>query len=187
MDTEERLDEKQETHGTVQSLQLVLMGVAGSGKTAVGLELAGRTGWDFHDADDFHSPENKEKMGRGIPLTDADREPWLRRLHELLARYALRGEPMILACSALKKRYRGKIADGLPSVCFVYLKGSFETLRRRMELRKDHYMKAGMLESQFETLEEPASGERAAVTVDVDRGTPGELAELICRGIDPCY
>ena len=166
--------------------QLVLMGVAGSGKTAVGLELKAMTGWDFHDADNFHSPENKEKMRNGIPLTDTDREPWLKSLRELLAGYARRGDPVILACSALKRRYRELLAEGLHSVLFVYLKGSFETLLRRMELRKDHYMKAGMLESQFDTLEEPETNEEAAITVDVDRCSLRELAELICRRIEPC-
>ena len=187
MDIEERLEEApREPPGSVHSPQLVLMGVAGSGKTAVGLELARRTGWDFHDADDFHSPENKRKMRNGIPLTDTDRGPWLEGLHGLLVLYARRDAPVILACSALKRKYREVLAGKLPTVRFVYMKGSFETLRSRIEQRKDHYMKAGMLESQFETLEEPDPLEGTAVSVDVDRGTPGELAEEICRRIETC-
>ncbi|MFW5769594.1 MAG: gluconokinase [Spirochaetota bacterium] len=170
-----------------QSPQLILMGVSGSGKTAVGLELAEMTGWDFHDADDFHSSENKEKMRNGIPLTDADREPWLKSLHELLARYAREGKPMILACSALKRRYREILAEGFPQIRFVYLKGSFETFKRRMERRENHYMKPGMLESQFETLEEPHPDEEDAITVDAALGTPGELAGEVYRRISICF
>ena len=191
MNTDERPEQhdksaRREAPGSVRQLQLVLMGVAGSGKTAIGLELAAITGWDFHDADDFHSPENKEKMRNGIPLTDADREPWLRRLHDLLERYARRNEPVILACSALKKRYREILTEELPTVRFVYLKGSYEVLRSRMERRKNHYMKPGMLESQFETLEAPDPHEESVITVDVDRGAPGELAVEVYRRISSC-
>lgn len=170
-----------------QAPQLVLMGVAGSGKSAVGLELARMTGWDFHDADDFHPPENKAKMRGGISLTDEDRKPWLENLHDLLARYAGDRRPVILACSALKRRYRKVLAGDLSTVLFVYMKGSFETFRRRMERRKHHYMKAGMLESQLDTLEEPDPRREAAITLDVDRGAPGELAEEVCRRISLCF
>lgn len=153
---------------------VILMGVAGSGKTTVGEELSARTGWPLYDADDFHSPENIEKMRSGTPLEDADRWPWLDRMQAMLAEKNARGESVLLACSALKQKYRDRLArDGLP-VRWVYLKGSFELIHRRLEARKNHYMKAGLLESQFAALEEP----RDAIVAEIG-GSPREIAEAI--------
>ena len=142
----------------------VVMGVSGSGKTAVGERLAERLGWRFLDADDFHPHANVEKMSRGEPLDDRDRAPWLTRLRELIDEHLEGDEPLILACSALKERYRKRLrADR--RVGFIYLEGDFDLILERMNERGDHFMKSEMLESQFEALEEPDPGD--AVRVDI--------------------
>jgi gluconokinase len=151
-------------------LIVLLMGVAGAGKTTVGQRLSQELGWAFADADDFHPAANVEKMKRGIPLTDEDRAPWLAGLRELIMRWIAEGQSGVLACSALKQAYRDELALG-PEVKVVYLKGRPELLRERMGARHGHYMKAGMLESQFAALEEP----KGAITVDVS-GTVEEVA-----------
>lgn len=142
---------------------VVLMGVSGCGKTSVGVQLAEITGWPFYDGDDFHPEENVAKMASGIPLDDYDRLPWLDNLYRLLADHLRVGKSVILACSALKQAYRDRLAGGNQEIIFVYLKGDFELVFQRMQTRTDHYMKAGMLKSQFETLEEPAD----AFVVDI--------------------
>ena len=134
---------------------VVLMGVAGSGKTTVGRLLAGALGWKFYDADDFHPPANVEKMSRGVPLDDDDRWPWLAALRRLIDDALARGESAVLACSALKESYRQYLlADERARL--VYLKGDYDTVLKRMANRRGHYMKAEMLDSQFADLEEPA-------------------------------
>ena len=138
------------------------MGVAGSGKTTVGQLLSRELGWAFADADDFHPAANVEKMRRGIPLTDEDRAPWLDALRQLLVGWISEEKNGVLACSALKQSYRDALAVG-PEVKIVYLKGSPALLRERVVSRHGHYMKAGMLESQFRALEEP----KDAISVDV--------------------
>ena len=135
---------------------VIVMGVSASGKTSVGKKLAGRLGWDFFDGDDYHSPGNVAKMAAGVPLTDEDRAPWLVRLHDLLAGSLRAGRHPVLACSALKQRYRDVLLAGNPGVRVVYLKGSYELIRSRIQNRADHYMKPEMLRSQFDVLEEPA-------------------------------
>jgi len=134
---------------------VLLMGVSGAGKTTVGLALAAQLGWEFADGDDYHPAANVEKMRNGIPLTDADREPWLESLRSLIAAWMAAGKSAVLACSALKQVYRDRLMVG-ESVRVVYLKADRELLRERLLLRRGHYMKEGMLESQIETLEEPA-------------------------------
>src|ERR1700704_1799737 len=119
---------------------LLLMGVSGAGKTTVGKLLASQLGWDFADADDYHSAANVERMRKGIPLTDADREPWLESLRSLILAWIAGGKNGVLACSALKKAYRDKLVVG-PEVRVVYLKGDRELLRDRLLLRRGHYMK----------------------------------------------
>ncbi|GAB4491884.1 MAG: gluconokinase [Anaerolineales bacterium] len=141
----------------------VIMGVSGSGKTAVGQALAQKLGWDFFDADDFHPPKNIAKMAAGIPLDDSDRAPWLDALHDLISASLKAGRPGVLACSALKERYRQRLLEDNPGTQIVYLKGSYELILQRMEARAGHYMKPAMLQSQFETLEEPQN----ALTVDI--------------------
>ena len=135
---------------------VIVMGVAGSGKTTVGKSLAGHLGWEFYDADGFHPAENITKMANGIPLDDVDRIPWLAALHALVADSLKTSRPAVLACSALKESYRQQLLEGNEGVQLVYLKGSYELIWSRLTRRKDHYMKPDMLQSQFEALEEPA-------------------------------
>ncbi|MCB9419963.1 MAG: gluconokinase [Ardenticatenaceae bacterium] len=135
----------------------VIMGVSGSGKTTVGRALAERLGVPFYDGDDFHPPENVAKMANGIPLNDTDRHPWLARLHDLIAEHEARGETAVLACSALKKKYRDQLREGNDNISIVYLEGSYDLIWERMAVRQAHYMKADMLQSQFDTLEPPSS------------------------------
>jgi gluconokinase len=161
---------------------VVLMGVSGSGKTTVGEILASRTGWRLYDADEFHSAANIEKMRSGIPLEDADRWPWLDRMHAMLAENYARGESLLLACSALKQKYRDRLAQGGLPLRWVYLKGDFELIRRRLEARKGHYMKAGLLESQFAALEEP----REAIVTDIG-DSPEAIAEDILRQLQVSF
>jgi gluconokinase len=144
----------------------VVMGVSGSGKSTVAEALAQRVGGEFLDADAYHSPENVAKMSQGIPLTDADRAGWLQVLaQELKNRTGTK--PVVLACSALKEAYR-RVLRVSPGVVFVYLKGSFEVIEARMKARPGHFMKPGMLESQFQALEEPTAGPgTSTLAVDV--------------------
>ena len=138
---------------------IVVMGVAGAGKTTVGEALARSIDWPFRDADEFHPPANIEKMSHGIPLTDADRAPWLEKLCEFLAGTIERDERVVLACSALKESYRTALVprDAAPdAVRFVFLDVPADVLRQRLLSRHDHYFKAALLDSQLATLEKPA-------------------------------
>lgn len=141
----------------------IVMGVSGCGKSSVGKSLARSLGWDFYDADDFHPPENVAKMANGIPLDDSDRAPWLAALNELISSSLKADHPGVLACSALKERYRQQLMNGNDGVQIVYLKGSYDLIWSRMEERADHYMKPQMLKSQFDALEEPTN----ALTIDI--------------------
>jgi len=152
---------------------VVLMGVAGSGKTTVGQLLAGLAGATFYDADDFHPPANVEKMRGGAPLTDEDRLPWLEALRSLIASCLERGARAVLACSALKEQYRERLLMD-ERVKLVYLKGDYELIEQRLKNRRGHFMKREMLDSQFDTLEEP----RRALHVEV-AASPEEIAEAI--------
>jgi len=143
---------------------LIVMGVSGSGKTSVGLALAEDLGWDFYDADDFHPPENIAKMANGIPLDDSDRALWLASLHDLISSSLTADRPGVLACSALKERYRQQLMDRNQKVGLVYLKGSYDLIWSRMQMRNEHYMKPHMLKSQFEVLEEPTN----AITINIE-------------------
>jgi 6-phosphogluconate dehydrogenase len=134
---------------------VIMMGVSGSGKTTIGQAVAGRLGCPFYDGDNFHPAANVAKMAAGIPLTDEDRAGWLDALANLIRRGLERGEQGVIACSALKERYRDILRIDPNLVKFVYLKGSYEVILARMETREAHYMKPAMLQSQFKTLEEP--------------------------------
>jgi gluconokinase len=153
---------------------LIVMGVCGSGKTTIGEILSERLGWPFYDADNFHSAANKKKMNAGIPLTDEDRQSWLTALRDLIQDHRKQGKAMILACSALKEGYRRMMSGGDPEVRFVYLHGSKELIAARLDARKGHYMNPGLLDSQFEALEEP----RDAVVLEID-GMPEEIAGAV--------
>ena len=134
---------------------VVVMGVSGSGKTTVGRALAERLNAAFLDADNFHPAANVEKMRAGTPLTDQDRAPWLATLNRELRERSQRGERVVLACSALKLRYREAITAQLAHVDWIFLEGSFEVIAERMRARANHYMPEALLRSQFETLERP--------------------------------
>lgn len=138
---------------------VVVMGVAGSGKSTIGALLALGNGGNFHDADDFHPPSNVAKMAAGVPLDDSDRAPWLGRLRKEVIDTTPDGGFTVLACSALKKIYRGQLGVGTAGVALVYLKGNAALLESRLAKRSNHYMKAGMLAGQLTALEEPLPGE----------------------------
>ncbi len=152
---------------------ILLMGVAGSGKTTVGKMLAADLGWEFADGDDFHSPENIAKMHAGIALSDEDREPWLASLARAIQGWIAAKRTVVLACSALKESYRARLLVS-SEVKAVYLCGEYELIRRRLAQRHDHYMNPELLRSQFDALEEP----RNAVTVDITP-SPEEIARNI--------
>ncbi len=152
---------------------VLIMGVTGAGKTTVGALLAQQLGWRFADADDFHSAANKEKMSQGIPLTDADRLPWLEAIHAAMARWDQAGETVVLACSALKRSYRELLIGGLP-VQLVYLRGDAAYIKDRLQHRTAHYAKADLVDSQFDALEEPND----AIVVSVE-ARPEKIVETI--------
>ena len=142
----------------------------------MGTVLAAQLGWEFADADDYHPAANVEKMRNGIPLTDADREPWLESLRSLIVAWIAAGKSGVLACSALKQAYRDRLMVGA-SVRVVYLKADRELLRERLLLRRGHYMKEGMLESQIATLEEPAD----AIVLDARLSVTDTVREIRAR------
>jgi gluconokinase len=145
---------------------VVLMGVSGAGKTTVGQALARQLQWRFADADDFHSAANVAKMHAGIPLTDADRAPWLAALHQAIVSWLAAHENVVLACSALKATYRVQIVVS-PEVKLIYLRVGREVVAVRLAHRQHHYMNPALIDSQFATLEEPAD----AVAVDASLTT----------------
>lgn len=151
----------------------VIMGVSGSGKTTVGKKLAEKLEMPFFDADDYHPTSNVRKMKSGQPLTDEDRKPWLDGLHDHISEWNS-GVGAVLACSALKKSYRDILMGSSNNIRFVYLKGKKEIIQNRMENRKHHYMPPSLLESQFETLEEPEN----AITVSIEN-SPDEIVKNI--------
>jgi gluconokinase len=153
---------------------MVVMGAAGAGKTTVGQALAADLGWPFADADAFHSPASLAKMSAGIPLTDADRAPWLDRLAAWIADRLAAGQTGVLACSALKEDYRRHLSGGRDEVLFVYLKADPALLADRLIHRHGHFAKVNLLESQLATLEEP----QGAVVVDAAM-TPEQIVEVV--------
>ena len=157
---------------------VIVMGVAGSGKTTVGESLAKHLGWEFYDADHFHPAENIAKMTNGIPLNDSDRAPWLAALHNLIYTSLKENHPAVLACSALKESYRRQLLAGNEGVQLVYLQGSYDLFWSRLSRRKDHYMKPQMLQSQFEALEEPKNALTIDASLTVDEIMQGIVQQL---------
>jgi gluconokinase len=157
---------------------VVLMGVSGSGKTTIGTLLAERTGTVFADADDYHPAANKAKMAAGTPLNDEDRQPWLETLNGLMQGWFLAGSGGVLACSALKEKYRATLASGMPegTVKFVLLDGSRELIEERLGQRPGHFFNPKLLESQLTTLEKPSD----ALTVVNDKA-PAVIVEEILK------
>lgn len=155
---------------------VIVMGVSGCGKSTVGKLLAKKMDCPFYDGDDFHPAANIAKMSQGIPLNDEDRAGWLAALAELIRATLEKGESGVLACSALKQKYRDQLRVDEKQVKFVYLKGSYELIKARMEARPGHYMKPGMLDSQFAALEEPAD----AITVSIVE-PPKKIVEQVLK------
>ena len=152
---------------------VLVMGVAGVGKTTIGEALAQALGARFIDADDYHPPENVAKMKAGIPLQDVDRWPWLQRLNEILKTHPR----AVLACSALKESYRRRLAEGIPEFKVVYLHGTSELIRERMKTRQHRYMPAALLDSQLATLEPPVG----AIEIDVAAPLETSVAAIVAR------
>jgi len=153
---------------------ILVMGVTGAGKTTVGKLLAQRLGWIFLDADDFHSSANREKMHRGIPLSEADRVPWLEAIHEELLRRNGESQNIVLACSALRQAYRDTLGAGL-NLKIIFLRGSVGQLHRNLAAREDHFAGEDLVPSQLATLEEPSG----AIVADIT-SAPEEIVDEIC-------
>nr|WP_246580506.1 gluconokinase [Deinococcus aestuarii] len=164
----------------VKTNAVIVMGVSGSGKTTIGAALAGRLGWAFADADDYHPAANREKMASGVPLTDEDRAPWLAALHELIADHVSRGRTLVLACSALKERYRRTLIGDLEGVRIVFAQGSRELIAERMSARH-HFMPVALLDSQLAALEPP----RDALNVDIRLPLEENVRRLAAELTDP--
>jgi gluconokinase len=153
---------------------ILVMGVTGSGKTTIGILLAKKLSWTFLDADDFHSPANRQKMHLGIPLTDEERLPWLTPIHDELLRRTAHGENVVLACSALRQSYREILCANL-QVALVYLRGTSEELHRNLATRAHHFAGESLVPSQLATLEEPTD----AIVEDIAH-SPEEIVTNIC-------
>lgn len=147
----------------------VLMGVSGSGKSAVAAEVAHRLNAAFLDGDFLHPRRNIMKMAAGDPLNDDDRKPWLQALNDAAFAMQRTNKVSLIVCSALKKRYRDILRDGNPNLSFIYLKGDFDVIESRLRVRKGHFFKPQMLVTQFEALEEPQNDESDVLIVDIDQ------------------
>ena len=150
------------------------MGVSGSGKTTIGQLLAKNLHWQFYDGDHFHRKANVDKIGQGIALIDEDRASWIESLRNLIGDLIRRRQAAVITCSALKQTYRNSLVGNWNEVVFVYLKGSYDLTRQRLLSRKDHFMRADLLPSQFATLEEP----KGVLTIDVAQD-PDVIVEKI--------
>ena len=154
------------------------MGVSGSGKTSIGQLLAQELSFPFVEGDDYHPITNIEKMSQGLPLNDSDREPWLDKLHHIAVDHLNSG--CVISCSALKEAYRRRLAYSIETkVSWVYLKGNYDQVFDRINKRKGHFMKSGMLRSQFEVLEEPKN----AIEVNI-AATPKTIIQEIKQRLE---
>lgn len=159
-------------------MTIIVLGPMGCGKTTIGRMLAEELGWNFADADDYHPEVNKKKMGQGVPLNDNDREPWLSILRDLITEHQNQDSGLILACSALKKKYRSQLGIDQILVHSVYLQGSFALLEQRISARSHEFMSQGLLQSQLDTLEAPVTG----LTVDI-ADTPEQICQNIIKNL----
>lgn len=165
---------------------VLVMGVAGAGKSTVGGRLAADLGWAFVDGDDLHSAANVAKMAAGVPLTDADRAPWLAAIGDRVDGWAASGTPGVVASSALKRAYRDGLRAGRPQVELVYLGGERDILAARLAQRTGHFMPPGLLDSQLATLEAPAADERPIavdISLPLERQVADVIAALRARGV----
>jgi len=157
---------------------IYIMGVSGSGKTTIGKKLSEKTKIPFFDGDDFHSPANKEKMHAGIPLTDEDRAGWLKKINDFVKEQSKKAGA-IIGCSALKEKYRIELSEGITvPLYWIFLQGSYDLIKKRMEERKGHFMPPELLKSQFNTLEVP----KDALVMDIAKD-PGEIVNSIIEAI----
>jgi gluconokinase len=159
---------------------LIVMGVSGSGKTTIAKGLADRLGWRFADGDGFHPPSNVAKMSAGHPLTDEDRWPWLQAIADEIDRVSATGGRVVIACSALKRAYRTVLVHGRDDIRIVYLDGSKELIRARMNARKDHFMPPTLLDSQFATLEPPGPDENP-LRVSIDASVNAIIDAIVAQ------
>ncbi|HEY3408532.1 MAG TPA: gluconokinase [Propionicimonas sp.] len=157
---------------------VVVMGVAGTGKSTIARALAERLGWPFGEGDDLHPAANVAKMAAGIPLDDADRWPWLDAISAWTAEQAAAGNSTIVTCSALRRAYRDRLRAAAPDTVFVHLVGSPALLAERMTARKDHFMPTSLLASQLETLE-PLEADEPGFTVDVELPAAAIVDEVL--------
>jgi gluconokinase len=166
---------------------VVVMGVSGCGKSTVAARLAEMLGWDFAEADRFHSAANVEKMRSGIPLNDEDRGPWLDAIAAWIESERTSGRSCVVACSALKRRYRKRLSGGRADVRFVFLSGPYDMVAARLEGRSGHYMPLSLLQSQFDALEPPGPEENpivVSIALPVDE-IVGEVALELRRAANP--
>jgi gluconokinase len=161
---------------------LIVMGVSGCGKTTIGNLLAQRIGWTFKDADWFHPASNVDKMAKGVPLTDDDRWPWLEAIAAWIGQACRSGERGVIACSALKRRYRDILIGSRDAVRLIYLKGDETLIARRIATRHEHFMPPDLLHSQFVALEEPGPDENPVV-VSIEP-TPDEIVSRILSSLE---
>jgi len=164
---------------------IIVAGVSGSGKTTVGAMLAGHLHWRFADGDDFHPAANIEKMRAGVPLTDADRWPWLRAIAAWMDERIARDEPAVVACSALMRSYRDVLLDGRPDTRLVFLMVDREVLAKRLAARHGHFFRAELLGSQLDALEPPAPDERAVTVIEHSPDQPADTVASIIELLWP--
>lgn len=165
----------------MRAAAIIVMGVSGSGKSTIGALLAERLGWPFADADGFHPPENVAKMAAGTPLTDADRWPWLDAIAAHIDAARKAGQPVVVACSALRRAYRDRLRAGHGDLLFLHLSGAPEVIAARQAARQGHFMPPSLMASQFATLEDTVA-EPDAVTVSV-KASPHEVVNAAMAAI----
>lgn len=164
---------------SISAMNVVVMGVSGSGKSTIAEGIAEALGFAYVDGDDLHGEANVAKMASGTPLDDSDRWPWLDRIGETLATAGTAGGGLVVACSALKRAYRDRIRRAAPAARFVFLDGAAPLIRERMQRRKGHYMPTGLLDSQFAALERPAADEPHVLTIGIDAGIDQVVGDAV--------